>query len=1433
MKMEKNLLLLIALCMSFYTHSQEFSDAPWMKKLEPQARTQKIKLEDYVKAFNDYWKGKDINAKGSGYKPFKRWENHWKNYVTKDGYLPTAQQLWSLWERKEAYDANFNSQADVSNWVSLGPTDFANQNISSANIGRVNAIIVDPNNPNTYYAGAPAGGIWKSTDAGQNWTPLIDDLPQIGVSGIAIDYNDSNTIYIATGDDDAGDSRSMGVWKSTDGGASWSQTGINPNNSPSRMNDIYIDPNDSNTLWVATTGGVFKTTDAGTNWTQTLAGNIKDIKVKPGDTSIIYAVSSNTFFKSRDGGDSFTQVTDGLPSQSGRLVIDVTPANSEVVYVLSAGLSPNYTFQGIYKSVDSGETFVKSLETENILESTQAWFDLALGVSDTDENELYVGCLNVWKSSDSGDNFTQLNQWFARTPSYTHADIHLLRFFNGELYTGSDGGFFKSNDGGTTFSDLTVGMEISQFYRISVSQQTSGKIAGGLQDNGGFGFANSTWNNYHGGDGMEGVIDPNSDNLYYGFMQFGQNLFVSSDSGQSGSSRFSSPNGGNVQGNWITPLAINSDSEVYAGYNQIYRFEGGNWTAISPSFGSNVDVLEIDPSNPDNIYVAINNQLRKSTDKGATFSTVETFSSNITSIEVNNNDSSIVYVTTRGTSFNPPDANGQVLRSLDGGDVFTDITGTLPGLTKNIIKHQGEHPDNPLYLGTSIGVYRYDDVTQAWEPFENSLPNTTVTDLAINLNDNNITASTYGRGVWRSDLPPPVYADDDIKLISVQNPTNGLIFCGNIAPSITVKNNGNNAVSAIDVNYTLDGGTTETYRWTGNLASQGTTSIDLPTLATDTGSHELNIEVTIPNDTFGNNNSSNVIFYKNDLGVSDQINTFESEDDALITFNAGGGDPLWERGVPAGTVLNTAASGTSVYGTNLDGNHGDGIKAFLFSECYNLSVVTDPILKFKMAFVIEFDWDLVYVEYSTDQGASWSLLGSSSDPNWYNSSRIAGDGLGSNCFNCVGGQWTGTNTTMTEYSYDLAPLSGESTVTFRMVYHSDQAVNEEGVILDDFYVEGVTPDNDGDGVGNHIDNCPSTPNTDQADNDGDGIGDECDDDDDNDGILDINDNCQFIANPDQADDNGDGIGNTCDVDNDTILNDDDNCPNTPNTNQSDFDGDGLGDLCDDDDDNDGVLDINDTCKNTPPGDTVDASGCSVFTLPSNNFQIQITSETCRNMDNGSIAITANETLDYTANLNGNGINKDNVFTNTTLFDNLDGGNYTVCITVDGQPDYEQCFNVTVEQPEDLAVVSRINGVANTVSIDLSGASVYYIDLNGNTTTTSENSIELSLIKGVNTLTISTDKDCQGVYRETINNLDVIRVYPNPFNSDTFTVNMGQTDAKNIHVKLVSLVGKLILSKDFSLTNGTTLIEVPDLATGIYLLDVNDGNSTTNFKIIKK
>lgn len=1043
-KLMRKLLLLLAIC-SFYSMNAQFNEnAPWMKGFDIENRSSQVKFQDIVDAFNAYWETHDPEVKGSGFKPFKRWEAYWENFIGEDGFVPTSTDLWNGWLEKEARGATRDPQLDESNWISLGPTTFANQATSTANIGRVNVIVKDPSNANIYYAGAPAGAIWKSTDSGLNWTPLInDELPQIGVSGIAVDYNNPNTIYIATGDDDAGDSYSVGVWKSTDGGGTWAQTGLNPGNSPSRMNDIYIHPTNSNVLWVSTNNGVWKTTNGGTNWSNNLPGvNTRDIKLKPGAPNIIYSVSSNTFYKSTNGGDSFFAVTQGLPVSSGRLVIDVTPANVDVVYVVSATTGNGY--QGIYKSTNSGTTFVQSANATDIFESNQAWYDLALAVSDSDENEIYVGVLNIWKSTNGGNSFVPINSWFQHNASYTHADIHFLRFFDNELYAGTDGGFFKSSNGGTTFTDYTVGMEISQFYRIDVSQQTANKIAGGTQDNGGFGYFNQ-WNNYHGGDGMEGVIDPNNDNLYYGFMQFGQNLFVSNDSGQSGNQGF----GGPENGNWITPLAINKESEVYGAYSRLYRFSTATgFTAISTNFGQDIDRLEIDPNEPDNMYIALNNVLWKSTDRGITFTNVESFSTNITSIEVNNNDSSIIYVTTSGS-------NGDVRKSVDGGLTFTDITGSLPNITKLIIKHRADDPLNSLYVGTSLGVYRYDDNVGVWEEFDNNLPHVAITDLAINIVDEKIIAGTYGRGIWQSDLATTELAQDDVRLVSVDDPTQNSFTCGDVTPQITVKNNGQNVINDIDVTWSVDGGTNNNFTWNGTLASEETTVIDLTTLSLPRGEHSLSVSVNITNDTFPSNNGSDIVFYTNDAGVAQLINTFEAPEDELITFNEGGGSPLWQRGIPTGNDLNTAQSGAQVYGTNLAGNHTDLTKAYLLSQCYDLSAITGPILKFHMAFEIEFDWDLAYVEYTIDGGTSWNLLGTAADPNWYNSSRIAGDGLANNCFNCVGGQWTGQNTTMNEYSYNLDALTNEANVIFRMVFHSDQSVTFEGVIMDDFYVDGT------------------------------------------------------------------------------------------------------------------------------------------------------------------------------------------------------------------------------------------------------------------------------------------------------------------------------------------------------------------------------------------
>jgi len=1047
----KKYFLFTSLLFFVVTNAQTELDTPWMKELKS-SDSSRLTFDAIIAAGNAYWETHDKDAKGSGYKPFKRWEAQWENYVDINGFLPSTKDLWNVWEQKKSQTqyrtASQNSMADQSNWYSLGPTDFINRSTNYLNLGRVNCINIDPNNLDVMYVGAPAGGIWKSTDAGVTYVPLTDDLPQIGVSGIAIDQNNSDIIYIATGDDDAGDSYSVGVWKSINGGLSWTPTGLNPSNSPNRTSEIYINPNNSNMLWVATSSGIYKTINAGNNWTLSQSGNFRDLKVNPTNPNIIYASTSSQFYRSLDSGNTFTQISSGLPVDSGRLFMDVTQANSNYVYIVSATTS--YGYQGIYRSTDSGLTFTQMDNTTDIFDGvSQAWYDLAISASNTNQNEIYVGVLNIWKSSNGGNSFSQVNNWTSRNASYTHADIHFIRDFDNGLFVGSDGGVFKSTDSGASFEDLTVGLSITQFYRISVSKQDSGKIAGGAQDNGGFGFSNQ-WASYHGGDGMEGVIDPNDDNFYYGFMQNGSTLYVNNSSGQPGGTNgYSSP----TTGNWITPLSINNDSEVFAGYSSLYQFNAGNWTEVSPSFGTNIDVLELDPINSDNIYVGVNSNLQQSTDHGITFTSVNVFPSNITSIEVNNNDNNIVYVTTSG-------GGGKVWRSLNQGLNFTDITGSLPNVVKNIIKHQTNTIDNVLYLGTSLGVYRFNDTNSDWEVFDNNLPNSSVKDLSINIVDNNITAATYGRGAFRSELPPSQLANNDIQLVGVQNPVDSQINCGSILPQLKVKNNGQNNITSVDISYTLDENEEVLISWNGIIESGQFAFIDLNSIQVEVGAHELAVTATITDDFFSSNNSAEITFYSNNEGAAQDINTFENPEDELIVIDEIG-RRTWELGVPSGILLNSASSPDNVYATNLDGNHSDDAKGYLVSQCYDLTNIANPVLKFDMAFVLEFDWDLVYVEYSTNQGISWGLLGSSEDPNWYNSSRIAGDGYGDNCYNCVGGQWTGTETILNQYTYSLDSLNSESSIIFRIVFHSDQAVNEEGVVVDDFYVDGTSLSTDG------------------------------------------------------------------------------------------------------------------------------------------------------------------------------------------------------------------------------------------------------------------------------------------------------------------------------------------------------------------------------------
>ena len=308
-------------------------------------------------------------------------------------------------------------------------------------------------------------------------------------------------------------------------------------------------------------------------------------------------------------------------------------------------------------------------------------------------------------------------------------------------------------------------------------------------------------------------------------------------------------------------------------------------------------------------------------------------------------------------------------------------------------------------------------------------------------------------------------AADDVSLMSITNNTEVGCDAGTFSPQIVVSNGGTNMLGDVDISFSVNGAATTTVTETVNLGTCESTTLTLDIGSLTRGANILNVDVTTTNDGRPENNTGTVLVVVNDAAEIDVVNTFDTVEESLISYNDGVISSLWERGVAQGTLLSDAvAGGSDVYGTNLDGNHPDGTIAYLVSQCYDLSSVENAVLKFDMAFDLEENWDIMYMQYTTDGGSTWQTLGTASDANWYNNDRLPD---GTDCFNCIGSQWTGEgedahsggglNATMHEYSYSLSAFdndgSAETSMVFRFVFQSDAAVNEEGVIVDNFVVE--------------------------------------------------------------------------------------------------------------------------------------------------------------------------------------------------------------------------------------------------------------------------------------------------------------------------------------------------------------------------------------------
>jgi len=774
--MKKSLYSLFILAYSINISAQS-----WMEMMKnPSAN-----LYDIQASFENYWKDsskaiyietgklKDnqplIEKRLPGWKIFKRWE-----YMMEPRLYPSGDRSVMTQAMNEYMnDFYFNTTrsggtgtllTQAANWSSLGPNTLPG---GGGGTGRLNFVRFDPTNSNTMYVGAPSGGLWKSTNGGSSWTTSSDQLAVIGCSDIAINPSNTQVMYLATGDCDADDTYSVGVLKSTNGGTSWSTTGLNWGvNSYRTISRLIINPLNPNTLFAATSIGIYRTRNAGATWTAVSTGSYYDIEFKPGDTTTIYACTGSKFYRSTNGGTSFINITSGLPASGVyRLSLAVTAANDDYIYLL--GTNSAYGYYGLYRSTDGGTSFSARSTTPNILgwnsdgsgSGGQGWYDLAVAASPTNADNVFVGGINIWSSTNGGSSWTNSSYWASSGSKYVHADVHDIQFLPGSgttIFATSDGGIFKSTNTGSIWTISYTGLCIGQIYKLGLSAKTSALTVTGWQDNGSYRLNGTSWSKILGGDGMECLIDWNDNNIQYASLYYGEINKTTTGGSPSTTIVNSGGTGVHEDGAWVTPYiqSQKSATKLFFGKSQVYKSTnaGSSWAQVGSISGGTGKIVALAnaPSNGNYIYAAKGNRMFASTN-GTSFTDVSSglpvSSLSITYIAIHPTDPNKVWVTFSGYT-----SASKVYYSANAGSSWTNYSTGLPNLPVNCIVYDKNSTNSAMYVGTDVGVYYRDNSMGSWTAYNTGLPNVIVNELEIQYSLKKLRAATYGRGVWETDL---------------------------------------------------------------------------------------------------------------------------------------------------------------------------------------------------------------------------------------------------------------------------------------------------------------------------------------------------------------------------------------------------------------------------------------------------------------------------------------------------------------------------------------------------------------------------------------------------------------------------------------------------------------------------------------------------------
>ncbi|HEY3103113.1 MAG TPA: hypothetical protein VGJ69_05950 [Pyrinomonadaceae bacterium] len=706
------------------------------------------------------------------------------------------------------------------------------RNIGSAAMsGRITSIAgVHEGQRLTVYVGSASGGVWKSMNGGTTFKPVFDKQPVQSIGAITIDPKNPKTIWVGTGEPWTRNSTSLGdgVYKSTDGGDNWTNMGLPESE---RIAKILVSPDNTNTVYVCAPGklwsdsnerGVYRTTDGGKTWTQILKGanastGCSMMTMDPKDPKTLYAglwdfrrkgwtfrsggegptaVSGSGLWKSTDGGTNWVELdatyAKGLPPKPwGRVAVVLAPSKPSVVYAVIEAEIPR---DGLYRSDDSGRTWMALDRSSNMI--WRPFYFANLTIDPKDENKVYKAGGSLIASSDGGRSFSNIS-------GGAHGDFHdtwVDPNNTDHLITGDDGGLWYSYDGGNRWWKAE-NLPVSQFYHVSLDNDLPYHVYGGLQDNSSWvgdsqypgGITNSRWENMYGGDGFWMFADPSDSNYIYAESQGG---YIGRVNRRTHEARAIQPLPGYKEGklrfNWNTPIHVSPTQlgTIYIGAQFLFRSRdhGQTWERISPDLTTNdpekqkqeqsggitvdnssaemhttIYAISESPKNPMIVWVGTDDGNVQITRNGG--KTWRNVTSNlagvpknawVSSIDAGHFNEGTAYATFDGHTFG--DMKPYVYKTTDYGKSWTSI---IPANTKvrgyaHVVKEDLVNPEL-LFVGTEFGLWVTVDGGKQWAQYKGGdLPSVAVRDLAIHPRDADLVIATHGRGIWIVDDITPL-----------------------------------------------------------------------------------------------------------------------------------------------------------------------------------------------------------------------------------------------------------------------------------------------------------------------------------------------------------------------------------------------------------------------------------------------------------------------------------------------------------------------------------------------------------------------------------------------------------------------------------------------------------------------------------------------------